>query len=59
MTETILTASGIPFKRARFLHPPAETYGIYFDDMTTDGLHPNDKGAERIARRLLGFLSAL
>ena len=30
-----------------------------FDDMTTDGLHPNDKGAERIARRLLGFLSAL
>ena len=29
------------------------------DDMTTDGLHPNDKGAARIAKRLAGFLSAL
>jgi lysophospholipase L1-like esterase len=29
------------------------------DDMTCDGLHPNDKGAERIAKRVLGFLSAL
>lgn len=29
------------------------------DTMTVDGLHPNDKGAERIADRLLGFLSAL
>lgn len=29
------------------------------DTMTVDGLHPNDKGAERIADRLLGFLNAL
>ena len=29
------------------------------DTMTTDGLHPNDKGAERIADRLLGFLLSL
>lgn len=29
------------------------------DDMTCDGLHPNDKGAARIAHRLLGFLSSL
>lgn len=29
------------------------------DTMTVDGLHPNDKGAERIADRLLGFLSSL
>ena len=29
------------------------------DGMTTDGLHPNDRGAARIAERLLGFLTAL
>ena len=29
------------------------------DGMTTDGLHPNDKGARRIAERLYGFLRAL
>ena len=40
MTETILTASGIPYKRARYLHPPAETYAVYFDDLTTDGPDP-------------------
>lgn len=40
MTETILTASGIPYKRARYLHPPAETYAVYFDDQTTDGPDP-------------------
>jgi hypothetical protein len=37
MTENILTASGIPYKRARFLSPPAETYAVYFDELTTDG----------------------
>ena len=36
---------------------PAMEGGL--DDMTVDGLHPNDKGAQRIADRLLGFLSAL
>ena len=29
------------------------------DGMTVDGLHPNDRGAERIADRLLGFLRSL
>ena len=36
---------------------PAMSDGL--DDMTNDGLHPNDKGAQRIADRLYGFLSAL
>lgn len=29
------------------------------DRMTADGLHPNDRGAERIADRLIGFLGGL
>ncbi|MBR7116968.1 MAG: SGNH/GDSL hydrolase family protein [Clostridia bacterium] len=29
------------------------------DGMTVDGLHPNDRGARRIAERLYGFLKAL
>ncbi len=29
------------------------------DGMTVDGLHPNDRGAERIADRLIGFLRTL
>ena len=29
------------------------------DEFTVDGLHPNEKGAERIADRLLGFLNSL
>ena len=48
MTETILTASGIPFKRARFPHPPAETYGVYFDELTTDGPDLMDAGSPQI-----------
>lgn len=48
MTETILTASGIPYKRARFPHPPAETYAVYFDELTTDGPDPVGEGLPQI-----------
>ena len=36
MVKEILTASGIPYRQGRFLNPPAETYGVYFDDTATD-----------------------
>lgn len=37
MTKETLTAAGIVFRRARFSSPPASTYAVYFDDVTTDG----------------------
>lgn len=37
MTETILNAAGVPFRRSRFLKPPAGTYAVYMDDVETDG----------------------
>lgn len=40
MTETILTAAGIPYKHGRFLNPPAETYAIIFDSQEADGPDP-------------------
>lgn len=40
MTETILTASGIPFRESRYPHPPPGTYAVYFDDQDTDGPDP-------------------
>lgn len=40
MTETILKAAGIPCRQGRFLHPPAETYAVYFDDLEVDGPDP-------------------
>ena len=40
MIETILTASGLPHRQGRFLHPPAKTYAVYFDDQTVDGADP-------------------
>ena len=40
MIDEILTASGINYRRARFLSPPAGTYAVYMDDVTTDG--PDD-----------------
>jgi hypothetical protein len=40
MLNDILTASGIPYRQGRFLNPPAETYGIYFDNLTVDGPDP-------------------
>ena len=48
MIEKTLTASGIPYKRARYLHPPAETYAVYFDDLTTDGPDPVGSGLPQI-----------
>lgn len=40
MTHDILTASGIPYRQGRFLHPPAETYGIIFDNLDASGPDP-------------------
>jgi len=37
MTETILNAAGVPFRRSRFLKPPAGTYAVYMDYVETDG----------------------
>lgn len=37
MIDTIMTASGIPYRHGRFLNPPAETYAICFDDQEADG----------------------
>ena len=37
MVKQILTSSGIPFRRARYPSPPAGTYIVYMDDITTDG----------------------
>ena len=50
MTETILTASGIPFRESRYPHPPPGTYAVYFDDLTTDGPDPVAAGMSRIVR---------
>jgi len=33
----ILTASGVKYRRGRFLRPPAGTYAVYTDDVSTDG----------------------
>ena len=40
MIDEILTASGIPYRQGRFYNPPADTYGVYFDDHTIDGPDP-------------------
>ena len=37
MIDTILTASGVPYRQTRFLKPPATTYAVYMDDVETDG----------------------
>lgn len=37
MVSKILTAAGVKFRRARFPKPPAGTYAVYLDDVTTDG----------------------
>lgn len=37
MVDAILTAAGLNYRRARFLKPPAGTYGVYTDDIDTDG----------------------
>lgn len=40
MVNEILTASGLPYKEARFPDPPAETYAIYFDSAEKSGPDP-------------------
>ena len=37
MIKDILTAAGLPFRRSRFVKPPAGTYAVYMDDVSTDG----------------------
>ena len=37
MVDAILTAAGLNYRRVRFLKPPAGTYGVYTDDIDTDG----------------------
>lgn len=38
--DGILTAAGVLHRRARFPTPPADTYAVYFDDISTDGADP-------------------
>ena len=37
MINTVLTASGIPYRQGRFFNPPASTYAITFDDHEVSG----------------------
>lgn len=37
MIKEVLTAAGVPHRQGRYVNPPAETYAVYFDDVTTDG----------------------
>ena len=37
MIKEILRATGLEFRRSRFLKPPAGEYAVYMDDVTTDG----------------------
>lgn len=37
MIDTILTASGVNYKKARFAAPPSGSYAVYTDDIETDG----------------------
>ena len=37
MINTILTATGLPYRLARFPRPPEGTYVVYMDDVETDG----------------------
>jgi hypothetical protein len=37
MIDKILTAAGIDYRRTRFSKPPAGTYAVYMDDISTDG----------------------
>lgn len=50
MIETILTASGLPYRKGRFLNPPAKTYAVYFDDLEVDGPDPVGISMPRIVR---------
>lgn len=48
MVNDILTASGIKYRRSRFLKPPEGTYAIYTADITTDGPDSLPPGASLI-----------
>lgn len=37
MIDKILKAAGIDYRRTRFPKPPAGTYAVYMDDISTDG----------------------
>lgn len=37
MIKEILTAAGVQHRQGRFPKPPAGTYAVYFDDVTSDG----------------------
>ena len=37
MVNDILERAGIPGRRSRFPKPPAGTYAVWLDDITTDG----------------------
>lgn len=37
MIKTVLTAAGVPHRQGRYINPPAETYAVFFDDVSTDG----------------------
>ena len=37
MIEEILTASGVLYRRSRFLRIPEKTFAVYFDDRTAEG----------------------
>lgn len=37
MVTDILTASGVQYRRGRFIKPPTGTYAVYMDDTTVDG----------------------
>ena len=37
MVNSILTASGLPYKETRFPNPPEGTYAVYLDSVSADG----------------------
>lgn len=37
MLNKIIEASGIPFRETQWTRPPAGTYGVWMDDIETDG----------------------
>lgn len=37
VVDDILTAAGVVHRQTRFPKPPADTYAVYMDDVTTDG----------------------
>ena len=37
MVNSILTASGLPYKESRFPNPPAGAYAVYLDSVAADG----------------------